>query len=129
MVQQPCSVLGRTRRKTPDDAVEAALLKKAKGYFYKQQDSCKCKTTEYSESGKKLQERETLEMVEVKKYMPPDYAAITFWLKARRPERWGSAEGGASAPVPIIDNVPPAPILTAEEMAALAALRGGNGGV
>lgn len=104
------------RTRAPDsDAVEKALLRRARGYSYKEQDSCKCKTVEYSDDGKKLREIERLETVDVRKYMPPDLEAIVFWLKARRPARWGGTAGGAAV---LIDNIPPAPILSADEMAA-----------
>lgn len=106
-----------------DEMVERALLKKARGYTYTEQDSNKCKAVEYAEGGKKTREYETLETVDLKKHMPPDLAAISLWLKARRPDRWGEGKGGGAA---IIDNIPPAPILTADEMAALAAARGND---
>ncbi len=101
-----------------DNAVEKALLKKAKGYSYTQEDSCKCKTVEYDEHGKKIREDEVLRVIEVKKHMPPDYDSILFWLRSRRPQAWGEAAAGCG--VPIIDDVPNAPILSAEEMAAQA---------
>lgn len=100
-----------------DDAVEKALLKKAKGYSYTQEDSCKCKTVEYDEHGKKVREDEVLRVIEVKKHMPPDYDSILFWLRSRRPQAWG--ESVQNAGVPIIDDVPNAPILSADEMASL----------
>ncbi len=105
-----------------DNAVEKALLKKAKGYSYTQEDSCKCKTVEYDEHGKKIREDEVLRVIEVKKHMPPDYDSILFWLRSRRPQAWG--EAAQAAGVPIIDDVPNAPILSADEMAALAEKRG-----
>ena len=110
-------------RRRADDAVERALLKKAKGNAYTEQDSSKCKAVEYAESGKKVREYETLETIDIKKPRPPDLAAISLWLKARRPELWAEGRSGGAA---IIDNIPPAPILTADEMAALAAARGGD---
>lgn len=53
-------------KETPDDQVEAALLRRAKGFTY----------TEESPQGV------------VKKVALPNPASMIFWLKNRRPKRW-----------------------------------------
>ncbi|MEG2698469.1 MAG: hypothetical protein RR951_06040 [Ruthenibacterium sp.] len=87
--------------------VEQALLRKATGYTYTQQDTYKLKTVEYSEAGKKIREAESVQVVEVEKYVPPEYSAIALWLKARMPEKWGdAAQEVPTEPVVIVDDIP-----------------------
>ncbi|MEG1744091.1 MAG: hypothetical protein RR215_00765, partial [Ruthenibacterium sp.] len=87
--------------------VEQALLRKATGYTYTQQDTYKLKTVEYSEAGKKIREAESVQVVEVEKYVPPEYSAIALWLKARMPEKWGdAAQEVPTEPVVIVDDSP-----------------------
>ncbi|MEG1175884.1 MAG: hypothetical protein RSD62_04465 [Ruthenibacterium sp.] len=100
-------------RKPPDaqarinGEVEQALLRKATGYTYTQQDTYKLKTVEYSEAGKKIREAESVQVVEVEKYVPPEYSAIALWLKARMPEKWGdAAQEVPPEPVVIVDDIP-----------------------
>lgn len=65
------------------------------------------KTTEYGDTGKKLIESEDVRVVEVQKYVPPEYSAIALWLKSRMPEKWG--EAAADVPmqvVQIVDDIP-----------------------
>ena len=88
-------------------AVEAALLRKATGYTYTQQESHKLKTITYNDSGKKVHEEETVEVVDVQKYVPPEYSAIALWLKARMPQKWGDGADEIERPVvQIIDDIP-----------------------
>lgn len=98
------------RRRNMDkvaQAVEDALLRKAIGYTYTQQETVKLKDVEYGESGKKLREFETLETVETTKTVPAEYSAIVFWLKARMPEKWGEAAGEMVPQlVRIVDDIP-----------------------
>lgn len=89
-------------------AVEQALFQKATGYSYIQQDSCKVKHIIYGENGKKLEELETLQTVNVEKYVTPEYSAIALWLKARMPQKWGEAAANVPQEItPIVDNIPP----------------------
>lgn len=87
--------------------VEEALLRKATGSSYTQQDSYKLKTVEYSDAGKKIKETEEVRVVDVEKYMPPEYSAIALWLKARMPQKWGeAAQAVLPEPVVIVDDIP-----------------------
>lgn len=97
----------KTRQAVNKD-VERALLRKAVGYTYTQQESYKVKYIEYEEgTGKKKFERESVEVVEVTKYVPPEYSAIALWLKARMPQIWGdAAQEAAAEPVVIVDDIP-----------------------
>ncbi|MEG2842870.1 MAG: hypothetical protein RR900_05250, partial [Ruthenibacterium sp.] len=58
----------RTKQDKVNALVEDALLRKATGYLYTQQDSYKLKAIAYGESGKKESETESVQVVEVQKY-------------------------------------------------------------
>lgn len=58
-----------------DFEVENALLKRAKGYEWEET------TTEIDSNGKK-------HIKKVTRHVPPDVAAIVFWLKNRKRDRW-----------------------------------------
>lgn len=97
----------RTKQDRINALVEDALLRKATGYQYTQQDSYKLKAIAYSEAGKKESETESVQVVEVQKYVPPEYSAIALWLKSRMPQKWGDAASEVpQAVVQIIDNIP-----------------------
>jgi hypothetical protein len=66
-----------------DDDVEKALLKRALGFEYEET------MAEYSGATPKPGKRAQPSLVRrTKKMVPPDVAAIAFWLKNRRPEKW-----------------------------------------
>lgn len=97
----------KTKAQSADAQVEAALLRKATGYTYTQMDSYKLKKILYDDKGKKEREDEEVQVVEVEKYVPPDFSAIAMWLKARLPEKWGDGTAAAQqSVVPIIDDIP-----------------------
>lgn len=58
-----------------DAQVESALLKRALGY-------------EFKEITKELRDGELVPTKIVTKHMAPDTAALIFWAKNRRPDRW-----------------------------------------
>ena len=64
------------RRAETEDLLEDALLRKALGYESREQ------RVELSAKGERKE-------VTTVKQVGPDLSAITFWLKKRRPERWG----------------------------------------
>ncbi len=70
-----------------DVEVENALLKKALGIKETVLKPIKVKEVLY-EDGKRLKETERIEYAEEQIYVPPETAAIIFWLKNRRPDLW-----------------------------------------
>lgn len=103
------------RKNKLDTAVEHALYEKAAGATVCQQESYKCKHVEYNDAGKKVREYETVEVREVEKYLAPEMAAISMWLKARLPQVWGESAAPCAEPVRIVDDVPcTAVLLTAD---------------
>lgn len=85
----------------PDDAVEAALYRRACGYRY----------TEVTE-GEKLDKDGVIHTLTktVTRDMPPDPTSAMFWLTNRRPGRWrhtpeAAAEGGEDGGVVLLSPV------------------------
>ena len=84
-----------------DQQIERALHEKALGATYTDQTAIKLKDVEFDDMGKKLAERERIEIVTLQKSAPPDTTAMIFWLKNRRPHEWRDrteitgADGGA----------------------------------
>lgn len=85
------------------EEVESAILKRAKGYQYKETkreqifvkrpiDSSKPNNNNNSNSNpnssKKYEMVPGVKVTETVKTMPPDVAAATWWLEHRNPERW-----------------------------------------
>lgn len=70
-----------------NEEVENALLKKALGFKYKEQQAIKVKEIYYDEKGRKCQ-KEDVKIVEVEKEVLADTVAIKFWLVNRERERW-----------------------------------------
>ncbi|MDD3886028.1 MAG: hypothetical protein PHI35_04085 [Victivallaceae bacterium] len=66
----------------PQDAVEAALLRRALGF---QQEELHIEETVDRETGTTLT---TAKRRRVVKEIVPDVRALLFWLKNRKPERW-----------------------------------------
>lgn len=62
-----------------DDAVEAALFRRATGYSYEE-----VRTNSYADSNDNQRQFRSV----VTRELPPDVTAAIFWLKNRRPERW-----------------------------------------
>jgi len=71
----------------PDDRTERSLYHRANGYEWTEEVPIKVKEIEY-DAGRKVKETERVEVVKVRKQMPPDTAAAIFWLKNRRKEAW-----------------------------------------
>jgi transcriptional regulator with XRE-family HTH domain len=79
-------------KEVADIVIENALYLKATGFTYEEESAFKIKHTEYSESGKKISETESIETVTLNKYCPPDTTAQIFWLKNRKPQQWRDAK-------------------------------------
>lgn len=70
-----------------DDRVKRSLYHKALGIEYEEMQAIKLKRVTY-EDGKRKLEEEYIEMVPVKKFMPPDTTASIFWMKNRQSHNW-----------------------------------------
>lgn len=66
-----------------DSVVASMLYKKAVGYKEKRRVPFKVKETMNGEGSK-----ETIEVIEIEDYFPPDTSAQIFWLKNRQPQMW-----------------------------------------
>lgn len=70
-----------------DGEVVKALYNRATGAKIVVQQAFKVKETIY-ENGKKVKEKEKLEIAELTQEVPPDTTACIFWLKNRQPDKW-----------------------------------------
>lgn len=79
-----------------DMMVENSLFKMTQGFFVKVNKAFKVKRIEYDQTGKKISEKEELEIAEETEYIKPDVRAIMFYLENRKPEEWRrkAAESG-----------------------------------
>lgn len=68
--------------------VTESLFKRAQFHEYIEEQAIKVREVVYGESGKKISEIERVEVVEVKKVLPPSDVSMIFWLKNRRREQW-----------------------------------------
>ena len=76
-----------------DIEVENALLKSAKGYTVKLKKPIKVKV-EKRLQGKGTIIEETIEYAEEEMHVPANVTAQIFWLKRRRPSKWGDLPKG-----------------------------------
>ncbi|SNT01838.1 hypothetical protein SAMN05216374_2324 [Tardiphaga sp. OK246] len=70
-----------------DMDVADRLHQRALGFEFEEVQAHKPKTVEYKD-GKRLKETERLEIIMVKRVVPPDTTACIFWLKNRREVGW-----------------------------------------
>lgn len=73
---------------TPDDRTERSLYHRANGFEWFEEQAIKVKEVKYSKLGKKESEIERVELVKVRKRVPPDPTSAIFWLKNRRKDQW-----------------------------------------
>jgi len=78
----------RRGKEPADDRVEDSLYHKAVGLEYEKAHPVKLKDVIYDASGKKVAEKERVEVVMVKEVIPADTTAAIFWLKNRRSTEW-----------------------------------------
>lgn len=71
-----------------DANVAGKLYERALGFEWEEEVPIKVKTVLYAENGKKVSEEEHIEVVKVKRLVPPDTTAAIFWLKNRRSDDW-----------------------------------------
>lgn len=69
----------KTGAKDPDDLVEIALFDRALGYTWEEEQAVRVK---------KDKDSETVEVVKIRRKLPPDATSMIFWLKNRRPDKW-----------------------------------------
>jgi hypothetical protein len=77
----------KTGKNGADQRVAQSLYHRACGYSSEETEAVKVKDITY-ENGKKVQESERVELVSVRRRLPLDVRAATFWLKNRRPDLW-----------------------------------------
>jgi len=70
-----------------DYEVQNSLYKKCVGHYAKEGRAFKCKEKYYDEEGRKC-ERETVQVVDVDIFIPPDTMAMAIWLNNRMSDRW-----------------------------------------
>lgn len=75
-----------------DQQVQDALLSKATGATLNKQVAIKLKDVEYDDMGKKLAERERVELVTVQEQAAPDTGAMIFWLTNRQGDDWKNTQ-------------------------------------
>ena len=85
-----------------DIEVENALLNNAKGFTYKEQVVSTKKEVIYKD-GKRVKEISEPVIVEIERLKPPETTAQIFWLKNRKPDKWGDKkEDGYEVNIPIV---------------------------
>ncbi len=68
--------------------VEESLFQTTQGYYVTVKKGFKVKRTEYDSSGKKVEEKEEIVLVDETEYIRPDTKAIMFYLKNRVSDKW-----------------------------------------
>lgn len=91
----------RRGKDAANDRVEDSLYHRALPREIEEEQAIKLKKVTYNENGKRASEEERVEIVKVRKFIPPDTTAMIFWLKNRRPDQWRDVHkhehGGAGA--------------------------------
>lgn len=77
----------RIAKEEPDNQMERSLYHSGNGFEYFEEVPIKVKDIEYDQ-GRKVKETERVEVVQVKRTVPPNSTAQIFWLKNRRPDLW-----------------------------------------
>ena len=75
-----------------DYEVEESLFKKCIGHYVKEGRAFKLKEIYYDEDGNRC-EKETVEVVDVDKFIQPDTMAMAIWLNNRKPGSWKRNRG------------------------------------
>jgi hypothetical protein len=73
----------RAGKAEADMEIASSLYESAKGFELHEDHAFKVK--DYDENGKAI---ERVEVVKLKKQMPPDYRSASFWLRNRQPHVW-----------------------------------------
>jgi len=93
-----------------DAEVADKLHQRAVGAEWIEDQAFKIKTVKYAENGRKIEEWEEVQVVQVRKAAPPDTPAISLWLRNRQPAKWRDKPDAADdqaeiAPVRVVVNV------------------------
>jgi hypothetical protein len=72
----------KTAKDGPDDAMERSLFHRGRGFEWIEQQAIKLREETWVNGNKEVSER--VEVVDVRKIVPPDSTAAIFWLKNRR---------------------------------------------
>ena len=101
-------------KEVADYEVENALYMKACGYTVEVMKPYKVKKVKYDEvTGRKLEEKETIEYSKEEVYVPADTTAQIFWLKNRKPAVWRdkadnvqteTGEAAGVIEIPMVEN-------------------------
>jgi hypothetical protein len=78
----------KVNKEIADIQVENALFNKAVGMSVTVKKPIKLKKIEYNEFGRKVSEKEYVEMADEEVFVPPDTTAQIFWLKNRKTDVW-----------------------------------------
>jgi hypothetical protein len=78
----------RAGKLVADMKVVASLYKLGMGFEYEEAQAIKLRDEEYNAEGKKVRVSERVEIVKVRRIMPPETAAIMFWLTNRQQDKW-----------------------------------------
>lgn len=112
-----------------DERVKRCLYHKAMGIEYEELQPIKLKRVTY-EDGKRVKEEEYIELVPVKKFMPPDTTAQIFWMKNRKRQDWQDVqkhEHGHPGDFDTMDDDQLADYIAAEQEALLESKRAAKG--
>lgn len=83
-----CNAL-KKGKEVSDRIVEGQAYKNAMGFYYEEEVPFKVKEIKYNQkTGKKIEEKEVVETITVRKFKPSDPASVFFWLKNRMPDVW-----------------------------------------
>ncbi|MCF0055526.1 hypothetical protein [Dyadobacter sp. CY356] len=93
-----------------DAEVADKLHQRAVGAEWIEDQAFKIKTTKFDANGRKLEEWEEVQVVQVRKAAPPDTPAISLWLRNRQPAKWRDKPDAADdqsnvLPVKVVVNV------------------------
>lgn len=81
------SALLKRTKEIVDYEVEESLYKKCVGSYAREQKAFKLKEIYYDNNGNKC-EKETVKVVDVDTFIPPDTMAMAIWLNNRKPRSW-----------------------------------------
>lgn len=77
-----------------DMGVAGRLHQRAMGFEFEENHPVKLKKTSYADNGKKLLEEEYVQIVPIKRVVPPDTVAGKFWLINRQRDKWAERISG-----------------------------------
>jgi DNA-binding XRE family transcriptional regulator len=78
----------RAGKLVADIKVAEKLHEKAKGFDYIEEQPIKLKKFAYDENGKKVRVSEWVEILKLRRRLPPDTTAAMFWLTNRQNDKW-----------------------------------------